>query len=207
MLHGCGRTRWKRFAVILGAGVTAAAALGIGMAQGVLAASFFISGQKFQVGADTMDIRGLSIYGMVDVARKGTLVPVAVTGMRSAEISGLCQSVVVSVPVLGPYTLRLTGGDESPAEAKNMFIDTTSLSVGQANLDDLDIGVAAGSVSKAPINPDDRDSRFFDPNGIAQQAASADMTDVRATAVAVSAATLNVPELALRLKQGRHECF
>ncbi|WP_326647549.1 MULTISPECIES: DUF6230 family protein [unclassified Streptomyces] len=207
MSHGFGRTRWKRFAVVLGAGVTAAAALGIGMAQGALAASFFISGQRFQVGADTIKVRGLSIYGMVDVTKKGTLVPVAVTGLRSAKISGLCQSVVVPIPVLGPYTLRLTGGDRSPTEAKNMFIDATSLSAGQANLDDLDIGVAAGAVSKGPINPEDRDSRFFDPNGVAQQAVSAVLTDVRTTAVAVSAATLNIPELDLRLKQGRRECF
>ncbi|MEU0369763.1 DUF6230 family protein [Streptomyces sp. NPDC006283] len=207
MSHSFGRTRWKRFVVVLGAGVTAAAALGIGMAQGALAASFFISGQKFQVGADTMRVRGLSIYGMVDVTKKGTLVPVAVTGMRSARISGLCQSVVVPVPVLGPYTLRLTGGDRETTEAKNLFIDTTDLSVGQANLDDIDIGVAAGAVRKGPINPEDRDSRFFDPNGVAQQAVSAVLTDVEATAVAVSAGTMNVPDLRLRLKQGSHECF
>jgi hypothetical protein len=205
MSHGFGRTRWKRFAVVLGAGVTAAAALGIGMAQGALAASFFISGQRFQVSADTINVRGLSIYGMVDVTRKGALVPVVVTGLRSAKIGGLCQSVVVPIPVLGPYTLRLTGGDRTVA--KNMFIDATSLSAGQANLDDIDIGVAAGAVSKGPINPEDRDSRFFDPDGVAQQAVSAVLTDVRATAVAVSAATLNIPDLDVRLKQGRRECF
>ncbi|MFE7775288.1 DUF6230 family protein [Streptomyces sp. NPDC057445] len=207
MSHAFGRTRWKRFAAVLVPAVATAAALGIGMAQGALAASFFISGEKFQISADTIDVRGLSIYGMVDVPRKGTPVPVAVNGFRHAKISGLCQSVVVPIPVLGPYTLRLTGGDRSQVEADNMFIDATSLSVGNAKLKDIDIGVAAGAISKGPINPGDRNSRFFDPNGVAQQAVSAVLTDVRATAVAVSAATLNVPDLNLRLEQGRHECF
>ncbi|MCT9111718.1 DUF6230 family protein [Streptomyces mirabilis] len=207
MLHRAGRTSWKRFAAVLAPSVMAAAALGVGMAQGALAASFLISGQKFQVALDTLDVRGLSIYGMVDVTRKGTLVPVFVTGASRAEISGLCQSVVVSVPVLGPYTLRITGGDRRRVEAKNLFLDATSLSSTQANFDDLDIGVAAGAVSKGPINRGDRNSRFFDPNGFAQQADSAFLTNVHFTTVAVSAATFNVPDLDVRLRQGHHECF
>ncbi|MCX4695668.1 DUF6230 family protein [Streptomyces sp. NBC_01408] len=207
MPHRAGKTSWKRFAAVLVPGVTAAAALGISMAQGALAASFFISGQKFQVAVDTLNADGLSIYGMVDVTRKGTLVPVVVTGVSRAKISGLCQSVVVPIPVLGPYTLRLTGGEQSQVQAKNLFLDATSLSIGQANFDNIDIGVAAGSVSKGPINPADKDSRFFDPNGFAQQANSAVLSNVHATTVAVSAATFNVPDLDVRLKQGHHECF
>ncbi|MFD4138646.1 DUF6230 family protein [Streptomyces sp. NPDC058572] len=206
MSDACGRTRWKRFAIVLASGVTAATALGIAMAQGALAASFFVSGQKFQIGADTLTARGLSIYGMVDTPRKGAPVPVVVTGMRHAKIDGLCQSIVVPIPVLGTYTLRLTG-DDGQAKAKDLFIDGTSLAADEALLNDLDIGVAAGSLTTGKINPDDRDSRFFDPNGIAQQAASATLTDVRVTAIAVSAATLNVPGLNMRLLQGNRSCF
>ncbi len=207
MLLRTGRTSWKRFAAVLVPSVTAAAALGISMAQGALAASFFISGQKFPVSVDTLNAHGLSIYGMVDVTRKGTLVPVVVTGASRAEISGLCLSVVVPIPVLGPYTLRLTGGGKSQVQAKNLFLDATSLSIGQANFDGIDIGVAAGAVSKGPINPADRNSRFFDPNGFAQQADSATFSDVQATTVAVSAATFNIPDLEVKLKPGQHECF
>ncbi|MGW1882761.1 DUF6230 family protein [Streptomyces sp. NPDC001970] len=207
MLHGSGRTHWKRFAAVLVPGVVAAAALGIGMAQGALAASFFISGKRFQVAMDTLEARGVSIYGMVDVTKEGTLVPVVVTGARHATISGLCQTVVVQVPVLGPYTLRLTGGEERRAEARNLFLDATSSSFGEASFDDLDIGVAAGAITKGPIDPGDRDSKFFDPNGFAQQADSASLTDVEWTTVAVSAATFTVPDLEVRVEQGRHECF
>ncbi|MEU2158063.1 DUF6230 family protein [Streptomyces sp. NPDC019396] len=207
MSHGFGRTRWKRFALVLATSVAAAGAVGVGMAQGALAASFLISGRTFQVSADTLEVRGLSIYGMVDVTREGTAVPVTVTGFRHAEISGLCQSVVVPIPVLGPYTLRLTGGDEQRAEARNMFIDAQELDVGQANFKAIDMGVAAGAVTKGPISPGDKQSRYFDPDGVAQQADAARLTDVEVTAVAVSAATLNVPDLSMQLTQGSHECF
>ncbi|MEU2160147.1 DUF6230 family protein [Streptomyces sp. NPDC019208] len=207
MSHSIGRTRWKRFAAVLVPSVAAAAALGVGMAEGALAASFLISGRTFQISADTLDVRGLSIYGMVDVTRNGTPVPVTVTGFRHAEIGGLCQSVVVPIPVLGPYTLRLTGGEDERVEAKNMFIDSKTLTIGQAEFEDIETGVAAGAVAKGPINPGDRHSRYFDADGIAQQARSAELTDVQVTAVAVTAATLNVPDLTMRLKQGTRECF
>ena len=73
-------------------------------------------------------------------------------------------------------------------------------------MNDLDIGVVAGSVTKGPIDPGDRNSGLFDPNGFAQQAVSATLTDVRINAVAISAATLSVPDLEVSLKQGSHRC-
>ncbi|MER6074525.1 DUF6230 family protein [Streptomyces sp. NPDC001817] len=207
MVHHAGRTCWRRFAAVLIPGIAATAALAVAMAQGALAASFFISGQRFQVAADTLTMRGFSLYGMVDVPKKGSPVPVMVIGARHATVSGLCQSVVVDIPVLGPQTLRLTGGNERPAEATNLFIDATSEFIGQANFKGIDTGVAQGAITKGPINPGDRDSRFFDPNGVGQQATSARLTNVRVTAIAVSAGTFSIPGLFEQLKQGRHECF
>ncbi|MEU1618708.1 DUF6230 family protein [Streptomyces sp. NPDC005722] len=207
MMHTAGRTRWKRFAAFMVPSVLACATLSIVMAQGALAASFFISGQRFKVAANSLTARGLSIYGMVDVTRKGELVPVLVTGARQASVSGLCQSLALDLPVLGPYTLRLTGGDRRPAEATNMFLDSTAQFAGNADFSDIDIGIAQGAITKGPINPGDRDSRFFDPDGFGQQAAGATLTDVRVTAVAISAGTFNVPDLSVQLKQGHHECF
>ncbi|MFJ3303269.1 DUF6230 family protein [Streptomyces sp. NPDC086549] len=206
MSHRAGKTRWRRFAAVLVPGVAAAAALGIAMGQGALAASFLISGQRFLVTADTLTSRGLSIYSMLDVTRQGERVPVLVTGARYATISALCQSVVVEVPVLGTQTLRITGGNDRLVEATNLFLDTTSQSAGQANFTGLDQGIAQGEITKGPINPGDRDSRFFDPNGFGQQATSVTLTDVRVTAVALTAGTFNIPGLHVQIEQGRHEC-
>ena len=206
-MHHAGRTCWRRFAAVLIPGITASAALAIAMAQGALAASFFISGQRVQVTAEKLTMRGFSLYGMVDVPKNGNPVPVMVIGARHATVSGLCQSVVVDIPVRGAQTLRLTGGNEHPAEATNLFLDATSEFIGQADFSGIDTGVAQGAITKGPINPGDRDSRFFDPNGVGQQAASATLTNVRVTAVAVSAGTFNSPGLYEQIKQGRHECF
>ncbi|MFF1832997.1 DUF6230 family protein [Streptomyces sp. NPDC058231] len=206
MPHRKGKTNWGRFAVILVPGVVACVALGIAMAQGALAASFFISGQRFQVAADALTLRGVSIYGMVDVTNEGDPVPVLVTGARHATVSGLCQSVLVDIPVLGPYTLKLTGGNERPAEASDLFLDSTTTLAGQADFTDIDIGVAQGAITKGPIDPNDRSSQFFDPNGFGQQAASATLTNFRVTTVAVSAGTFRIPGLRLSLERGHDEC-
>ncbi|MFE8942783.1 DUF6230 family protein [Streptomyces sp. NPDC007856] len=206
MSHRAGRTRWRRFAAVLVPSIAACAALGIAMGQGALAASFLISGQRFQVTADTLTARGLSIYGMVDVTRQGERVPVQVTGSRHSTISGLCESVVIEVPVLGPQTLKLTGGDERPVEASNLFLDTAFQSAGQAEFRGLDQGIAQGEITKGPINPGDRNSPFFDPNGFGQQATSVTLTDVHVTAVALSAGTFSIPGLRVQIEHGRHEC-
>ncbi|MEW2157377.1 DUF6230 family protein [Streptomyces sp. NPDC007189] len=205
MSHCAGRTRWRRFAVVLLPGVAACAAVCIAMAQGVLAASFFISGRPFQVTADTLTARGFSLYGMVDVTRKHDLVPVVVSGFRRATVRGLCQSYVVDIPVLGTQTLRLTGG-ERPAEASDLFIDATSEMASGANFTGLDIGVAQGALTKGTVRPGDRDSRFFDPDGVSQQAVSTTLTDVRVNAVAVSAGTFSIPGLRVRLEHGNRAC-
>lgn len=207
MSRRAGRTCWRRFVVILVPGVAACAAVGIAIAQGVLAASFFISGQKFQVATDTLAARGVSIYAMVDVTRKRELVPVMVTGTRHATISGLCESVVVDVPLLGPYTVRFTGGSEQPVEASNLFIDATHETADKAEFRSLDVGIAQGEITEGPINPGDRNSKFFDPNGVGQQAVAATLTNVHWTAVAISAGTFTIPGLRAQLKQGHHDCF
>lgn len=202
-----GKTRWRRFAAFLVPSVAACMALGIAMGQGVLAASFLISGKEFQVTADTLTARGFSVYGMVDSTRQGKHVPVMVTGSRYSTITELCQSVLVEIPILGVQTLRLTGGDERPVEATNLFLDTTSQEAGQANFRGLEQGIAQGEITKGPINPGDRNSPNFDPDGFGQQATSVTLTDVRLTAVALTAGTFNIPGLRVRLEHGRHECF
>jgi hypothetical protein len=208
MAHSLGRTRWKRFAVIMVPGMAVATALGVGMAKGVLAASFFVSGQPFQLSVESLVGHGMSAYSTIDVTRNGVRIPVEVTGLRFAMIRGLCESVVTPVPFLGPYTLRLTGADRvRRAEARDIFIDFTSFTARQQNSHDLNVGVAAGALTKGPVNPGDRHSRFFDPNGVAQQASTVYLADARWQAIALTAVTLDVPDVRVRLRAGQHECF
>ncbi|GAA2229444.1 DUF6230 family protein [Kitasatospora cystarginea] len=208
MPRDLGGTRWKRFACVLAPSMLAAAALTVSLAQGALAVSFFISGERFKVFTRTLTGEGVSLYGMVDRTRSGELIPVLVAGIERAKINGLCQSLVVPIPLLGPYTLRLTSAEDgTPARAKDLFLDITDGRAGHASLHDVDIGIAAGSLTTGPVSPGDRRSPFFDPNGFAAQSGSATLTDVRATGVAGSAATLDLPETHLSLRPGKNECF
>ncbi|MGW1810923.1 DUF6230 family protein [Streptomyces sp. NPDC002078] len=107
--------------------------------------------------------------------RQHGLVPAVVTGLRYATLSGLCQSFLVDVPVLGTADAAPAGGDR-PAEASDMFIDATTRTARGANFSGLDIGVAQGAIAKDPVDSGDRASRFFDPDGVGQRAVSATLS-------------------------------
>src|SRR3712207_5624641 len=65
-----GGTRWKRFAVVMVPSVAAAACVGVGLAQGALAASFSVSGQQFKVSAGHLHGEGFAQYGGIDTVYK-----------------------------------------------------------------------------------------------------------------------------------------
>jgi len=104
-----GKTRWRRFAVVMVPTLAATAAVGMSVAQGALAASFSISGSQFKVSADTLTGYGFTQYANVDAQvgsrdpSTGKLVynevPVAVSGFNHAVINNLCQSVVLPTPI------------------------------------------------------------------------------------------------------------
>ncbi len=123
-----GGTRWKRFAVVMVPSVAATAAVGIAVAQGALAASFSISGQQAKVSVDRLDGDGFVQYGSVNTKHNGEKVAVAVSAFKDADLRGLCQSVVVPVPIFGDVSLKLTAGTGGKVvEAKNLYIDLDQL--------------------------------------------------------------------------------
>ncbi|MBB1243359.1 cholesterol esterase [Streptomyces durbertensis] len=197
-----GRTRWRRFAVVMVPGVAATAAVGVALAQGALAASFSISGQNFKIAVDELEGSGFVQYGTVNKQHGGKDVAVGVSAFKRAEITGLCQSVVL--PIMGGVTLRLTAGDGGrKVEASNIYIDADSLS-GDATFRDINIGVAAGDSRKGPgISPGDRT-----PAGsFAMEADRATLTDVRQNAWATNAGSFKLTGLKLNVAKGAKECF
>ncbi|MER5309163.1 DUF6230 family protein [Streptomyces sp. NPDC002773] len=214
-----GGTRWKRFAVVMVPSVVATAAIGVGLAQGALAASFAISGQEFKVSTDRLEGTEFVQYG--SVAKGHTLegekfgAPVAVSGFNTAKITNMCQSVVTPVLGLGDITLRLEAGakaaksgrDEDKVLAEELYLDVSYLEA-DAKFDQIDIGVAAGSLPKYEggqgIQPGTEAKEF----GFAQRAKSVELTGVRQKAWATTAATFKLPDLKLSLHRGTSkECF
>jgi hypothetical protein len=200
-----GKTRWKRFAVVMVPTLAVTAAVGISVAQGALAASFSVSGSQFKVSAASLHGDGFTQYGTVDTIEGGQTIPVAVSGFNSAVIHNLCQSVALPFG----FVLKINAGDDAnnPVTASKLYIDMTDLQATTATFNDINIGVAEGAVSKGVVNPADSSKSTYSPAGFAQEATSADLTGVKQTAWATSAATFNLNGLHLSINNSNSECF
>jgi hypothetical protein len=191
--------------------VAATAAIGVGLAQGALAASFAVSGQDFKVRAGHLHGEGFAQYGGIaegyesTVSGKKVKHPVAISSFDSATITNMCQSVVTDVPMVGKITLKLTAGDKgTPVQAKNLFIDVAELDA-NAKFKNIDIGVALSDKSRGP---EVRQGDKVLPHGFAQQAESADLTNVEQRAWATTAGTFELSGLSMRLSTGTsQECY
>jgi hypothetical protein len=140
-----GRVRWKRLAVILvPAAVVAFALMGL-TKEGALASSVSVSGQQFTVTSNQLNGTGFEQFGSQLSSSSGGTKPVVVSGIRSATLSNLCQSVTV-----GPVTMRLTAGGSTPVSASNLVVDASSLSGSTATFRNISIGQDAGTLTETP---------------------------------------------------------
>ncbi|MEW2252603.1 MULTISPECIES: DUF6230 family protein [unclassified Streptomyces] len=208
-----GGTRWKRFAVVMVPSVAAAAAIGVGLAQGALAASFSVSGQEFKVSAGHLHGEGFAQYGGIDTGytttegKDKTVRPVAISSFQDAEITKMCQSVKTEIPLIGKTIyLRLDAGpdDDHKVVAKNLYIDVAQLKA-DATFNNIDIGVAVKDQTKGPkVKAGDN----VLPGGFAQQADSADLYGVEQTAWATTAGTFKLSGLQMHLgTDPKMECY
>jgi len=184
--------------------VAATAAIGVALSQGALAASFSVSGQQFKVTADQLDGQGFVQYGALDTGKSGAH-PVAVVGLDTAEITNLCQSVVVPVPIFGDVSMTLNaGGNGGPkVEAKKLYIDADDLQA-NATFTNIDIGTSVDSTTKGP-GPAKGDK--YAPDSFSQQAESVHFTDVKQRAWATTAGTFKLSGLHMSVQKGKHECY
>jgi hypothetical protein len=182
-----GRTRWRRFAILFVPAAAVAATLVTLTAQGVLAASISVSGTAFEVTASRLNATGFEQFGgFVTQAGKGSPShPVAITALRTATLTNLCQSVSVG----GVTMVIKAGGGGTPVSASNMIIDADQQS-GNATFHNIIIGQDAGTVTEDPgvTGP---------AGGFAEQADSATFTDVRQHTWLTTAGTFTLPGFSL----------
>ncbi|MFI2610616.1 DUF6230 family protein [Kitasatospora sp. NPDC018619] len=218
-----GKTRWKRFALVMVPSVAATAMVGVSIANSALAASFSISGQSFKVSTTHLHGSNFAQFGTVDVEANGTLHPVAVSAFDHADIENLCQSVVTDLSGfgLGKITLQLNAGTEAgkPVQADNLLIDLEQLKA-DATFTDINIGQDASTLTGSATQgwaPHPAVQKATGNKGLptggtgfAQAAKEADLTGVQQTARATSAGTFKLNGLSLSLKNGDgkgNECF
>ncbi|MFB4306165.1 DUF6230 family protein [Actinomadura sp. GTD37] len=188
-----GRVRWKRFAAIAAPAAIGAGALAFMTAQGAIASSFAVSGGSFKVSADSLTGQGFVQYGGVDAGKDGAKHPVQISGIKSAEIRNMCQSVKV-----GPFTLRLTAGTGSePVQATDLVLDVEQLNA-DAKFTGMEIGRDASTLDKGPNGARGPAGMF------GQQATRIELTDVKQVAWATTAGTFKLKDLSMKLGD---ECF
>jgi hypothetical protein len=172
-------------------------------AGGALASSFSISGQQFQVSADSLHGTGFQQFGTVDQLANKTPVAVAESEIGDARITNLCQSVVAGFPFgLGDFTLKISAGSGgTPVHATGLVIDANQLSGSVATFHQINIGQDASTLNAVSGVPVGAAGTF------GQQASSIDITDLHQTAYSTSAGTFTLPGFSLNLSGGDHPCF
>ncbi|MFD8594169.1 DUF6230 family protein [Kitasatospora sp. NPDC059646] len=205
-----GKTRWKRFALVMVPSVAATAAIGVSLANSALAASFSVSGQQFKVTVDQLKGEGFSQFGGVDMEANKTPHPVAISAFDHATLQNLCQSVVTDLGPLGKWTLVLKAGQDAknPVDAQQLLIDLNQLNA-DAKFGNINIGQDASTLQGSAIDKlkADGGSLPTGAQGFAQSAKTAELSKVQQTAYATSAGTFTLPGLKLNITQGANECY
>jgi uncharacterized protein DUF6230 len=186
-----GRTRWLRFgATLLMAGV-AAATLIVLTAQGVLAASFSISGTPFVVTATELNGTGFEQFATLDTMPEnspnagdtGGQVVVVVSAIEDATLTNLCQSIN-----LGGAFLKITAGDAGdPVKATTLVVDSDDIS-GNASFKNIEIGQDSSTLTRVP-------GVTGNLGVFGQQAETVRITNLRQNNFATTAAVFTLPHL------------
>jgi hypothetical protein len=189
-----GRTNWRRFAVAVGVPTVIAGGLVIGLAQGAFAASFAISGQTFKISADKLDGTGFAQYGdYQNTAKTPTVrqVPVAMSGIKTAKLTKLCQSVLVPGTKIS-LTIRAGDDPNNPAVATDMLIGMSDLS-GEATFTNINIGQDASTLTKGG------EAAVGHPTFFGQEADGVIITGLHQTAYSTTAGTFKLTGLRLNV--------
>jgi hypothetical protein len=186
-----GRTNWRRFAVAVAVPTAAAGALVFGMANGAFAATFAVSGQSFKISADKLDGTGFAQYGGSVETADGKSIPVAISGIASAKLYNLCQSVKVpNLPI--SLTIRAGRDADSPAKATNLLIGVSELS-GDAEFTDINIGQDASTLGLGGKDAKGKKGEF------GQEAQHVTINGLTQTALSTTAGTFTLTGLNMKI--------
>ncbi|HEY4464772.1 MAG TPA: DUF6230 family protein [Streptosporangiaceae bacterium] len=188
-----GRVKWKRFAVVMVPSAVVAAVL-IGLtAQGAIGANISVSGQEYLVTANQLSGTGFEQFGSV-LPQGNNHVPVAVSAIKSANLTNLCQAVKV-----GGITLLLRAGSASnPVHADNLIVDASSLA-GNATFHNIAIGQDAGTLNEVP-------GTTGTPGTFGEQASDITIKNLVQNTWLTTAGTFTLPGLSLKVSTSGGSC-
>jgi hypothetical protein len=184
-----GKVHWRRFAYVAVPSVAVAGLL-VGLtAQGSIASSMSVSGEEFLVTANQLNGTGFVQFGnqlTSDQHGKNVQIPVIESGINSATLSNLCQSLS-----LGPVTMRLTaGGNGDPVKVSNMVVDASGQTGSEAIFHNIVTGQDASTLTKDG-------SETGTAGGFGQQADTVTINNLRQDTWLTTAGTFALPGLSL----------
>jgi hypothetical protein len=185
--HSQGKVRWRRFAIAAVPAIAIAGVL-VGLtAEGAIASSFSVSGTEYTVTASQLSGSGFVQFGTA-LPQGGKQLPVIESGIASAQLTNLCQSV--SVPLFG--TIRLTAGTASgsPVSASNLIVDASGQTGSQAVFRNITIGQDASTLNE------DGDTTGT-AGAFGEQASSVTITNLVQKTWLTTAGTFTLPNLSL----------
>jgi Family of unknown function (DUF6230) len=186
-----GRTRWLRFGATLMLTGVAAATLVVLTAQGVLAASFSISGTPFVVTATALDGTGFEQFATLDTMPEnspnagdtGGQIVVIVSAIHEAQLTNLCQSVS-----LGGAFLKITAGDAGTRVTATTLVTDSDQISGNGSFTNIEIGNDASTLTQVP-------GVTGNLGVFSQQADTVHIDNVRQNNFATTAAVFKLPNL------------
>ncbi|GGM44274.1 hypothetical protein GCM10012275_14130 [Longimycelium tulufanense] len=196
-----GRTRWGRFLAAAAAGGLGVGVLLFGIQQGALAANISVAGTTFKASASKLSGTGFVQYASVDHGSEGQAHTVAVNAMRKATADDFCQTSVVDLPVVGTQTIKMTAAGKGAAQMDNFVLDLVDLNGETFTVGNLEVGVDAGQLAKGP------EGAKGTPGGIGLQGDTVEVTAAKQVAWKLTAGTLRVKGLQLKVIPGKSECF
>jgi hypothetical protein len=204
-----GRTRWRRFGILLAPAFTAVAVMMYLVATGVIAVGFAISGIPFTLSASNLSGDNFVQYATVDpttnaaasglveaaspgstkVASGAAYDAVTVTVLSSATITGLDQVICAPIPAplngLGSLKVELSSG--GTVTASQLVVDAPLLlASGTATFTNMNIGQDAGQALGGTNN-----------GAFSQAASHVSIDGLRQVAIGTSAGTFSLAGLKL----------
>lgn len=207
--NAVGRTRWGRFTAVSAVSGVAIAALGVALAQGLLAASFNVNNKAFQI--QSAGLEGSGFGAIMDSVTKdnadGTTAGQAVAraGFQTAKLNGLCAAVHQNVLGL-PFTLRISAGNPTDSvtdiTANDLILDGESVKA-NATMSGLALGKSADDVKMGTS----AESLGGTAGNFGLQAGTANLNGLDAKAFGTTiAGSIGLSNLALGIETGSNNC-
>ncbi|WP_051819534.1 DUF6230 family protein [Streptomyces sp. NRRL S-920] len=191
-----GRIRWRRFTLVFGAALTLGAGTVVTTTAAEIPVSFAVAGSPFTVTAERLEATGATQFASFRADGEGTRHPVAVVGIRSARISGLCQSAVTRSP-FGTATLVIRSGAPEPVRAEHLALDLTRLT-GDMTYKSVEMGRDAATLNGSGVTG---------PAGTyGQQARKLSIENMRLKAWSLTAGMFSLAGADMSVRRGEQPC-